>query len=38
MSSKKEPTKEDLENFGTLFTYKGTASVSEINALTNIGK
>lgn len=30
-------TKEDLENFGNLFTYKGTASVSEINALTDIG-
>ena len=29
-------TKEDLENFGNLFTYKGTASVSEINALTDI--
>lgn len=30
-------TKEDLENFGNLFTYKGAASVSEINALTDIG-
>lgn len=30
-------TKEELENFGNLFTYKGTASVSEINALTDIG-
>lgn len=30
-------TKEDLENFGNLFTYKGTASVAQINALTNIG-
>lgn len=30
-------TKQELANFGNLFTYKGTASVSEINALTNIG-
>lgn len=30
-------TMEDLENFGNLFTYKGIASVAQINALTNIG-